>query len=121
MWDAMTWVDQKSYFGPDRRQRGGTRFLDRRREETHAPPPPLLTAMRQLRQRAIDAHGAGAADFAARVAGIAELARYQGEQQAAEVLMRLAHIAMLGKEMDVRPDIIDMLDRAHEALNAPDA
>jgi hypothetical protein len=118
MWNAMLWVDQKGYFGPDRRQRPrGPRLIERRCEEHAQAPPPLLTAMRQLRQRAFDAHGAGAAEFAARVVGIAELARYKGEHQTSDVLMRLAHVAALGRDMDVHTDILEMLDRAHEALN----
>lgn len=116
----MTWVDHKGYFGADRRQGArGMRLFDRRREEAQAPMPSLPTAMRQLRQRAFDAHGDGAAEFSIRVVGVADLARRLGEHQTSEVLMRLAYVATLGLDMDVRGDILEMLDRAHEALNAP--
>jgi hypothetical protein len=117
----MTWVDHKGYFGADRRQGArGVRLFERRRETAESPMPSLLTAMRQLRQRAFDAHGEGAAEFSVRVVGVADLARRQGEHQTADVLMRLAYVATLGLEMDVRPDILEMLDRAHEALRAPE-
>lgn len=117
----MTWVDHKGYFGSDRRQgESGVRLFERRREAAEAPMPSLLTAMRQLRHRALDAHGQGAAEFSVRVVGVAELARRQSEHQTADVLMRLAYVATLGLEMDVRADIIEMLDRAHEALKIPE-
>lgn len=91
-------------------------FVSREQEETL---PPLLTAMRQLRLQVLDAQGEAAGAFAARAQAIAALARTNGELETAAVLMKLAAIAEVGAYLDVRSDLLDLLDVAHAALKPP--
>jgi hypothetical protein len=115
----MLWIDQESYFGPDRRQApDGLRFVERRRNNYAGLPPPLATAIRQLRLRVIDARGAGVNSFVNRVHGTALLADMQGEADAASELNNLG--ATLGRTSldDVRQHIYTSLDRAHALMRA---
>lgn len=93
------------------------RLFNRRRRQ--ASLPPLLTAMRQLRQHVLDAYGEGASDFAQRAEAIAGLARENGELETSAVLMKLAMTAELGASRDIRAALIELLDEAHAALNPP--
>jgi hypothetical protein len=45
------WVDNKSYFGADRRLRPSKRWNDRRRHDESGEPPPLGALLRRLRVR----------------------------------------------------------------------
>jgi hypothetical protein len=52
----MAWIDQRSYFGPDRRQRkSGFRLLERRGKDAAQDPPSLSAAGRRLSLWAFDA------------------------------------------------------------------
>lgn len=114
---TMLWVDHESYCGPDRRRhRAGLRMHERRRDNLASPPPPLSTAMRQLRLRVLDAHGAGMDAFITRAHGVATLARAQGEHATAAALLSLATMAAHSRLSDVRPALYEALDRAHAAL-----
>lgn len=113
----MLWVDHESYFGPDRRRQPiGIRIRERRRYNCACNPPPLSTALRQLRMRVLEAEGARAAAFANRVRGTALLAQMQGETNAANALSALAASATRGSSGDVRPSLYQGLDRAHAAM-----
>jgi hypothetical protein len=46
---AARWVDTTSYFGPDRRRRGGRRLLERRSLDEAGELPPLGHMLRRLR------------------------------------------------------------------------
>jgi hypothetical protein len=117
----MKWIDHPNYFGPDRRRAWfGVCVIDRRLDDFTGPPPPLSRAMRQLRQYVLDAHGERLDIFITRVESTALLARVDNEPETSAALLRLAAVAYLGKYRDVRPDLIDMLDRAHAALRTPD-
>lgn len=114
----MKWIDHPDYFGPDRRRSWfSMRLLDRRENNLAGPPPPLSTALRQLRLRVLEAYGERLEIFITRVESTALLARLNNEPDASAALLRLAAVAYLGKSRDVRPDLIDMLDRAHAALS----
>lgn len=89
------------------------------RKEQQQPLPPLLTAMRQLRIQVLDANGEAAAAFAARAQAIAALARKDGELETSAMLMKLVAVAEIGAYLDVRSDLLDLLDLAHAALNPP--
>ncbi|MBY0564109.1 MAG: hypothetical protein K2P58_07975 [Hyphomonadaceae bacterium] len=93
--------------------------LFERRQQPEALPP-LLTAMRQLRHQVLDAQQDGAAPFVARAQAIAALARDNGELETSAILLKLAAVAEVGVYLDVRADLLDLLDVAHAALNAPD-
>lgn len=97
---------------------GGFRLFDWL-ADAPAPLPPLLTAMRQLRQRVLDVHGEGVAPFVERAQAIAAHARENGERETAAMLMKLAAVAELGNHLDVRADLLDLLDLAHAALHPP--
>lgn len=116
----MLWVDQENYFGPDRRRKpNGLRLVqERRREDRAGPPPPLGTALRQLRMRVLDARGAAADAFIVHAHGMAQLAELQHEPEAALALARLAVLAERGREMnhDVRPALYDALDEVETTL-----
>lgn len=113
----MLWVDQESYFGPNRRRKpGGLRMRERRRYDCTGMPPSLPIALRQLRMRVLDARGPNAARFADRSRSTALLAQMQGEHEASDVLTSLAMTAARGGGRDVRPALYDGLDRAHAAL-----
>jgi hypothetical protein len=113
----MLWVNHESYFGPDRRRRpGGMRVRERRRYEYAGNPPPLPTALRQLRMRVLDAHGQGAAVFSDRARSVAMLAQLQGQTAAASALSSLAVAALRGRTSDIRPELYTSLDRVHAAL-----
>lgn len=117
---AMKWIDHPNYFGPDRRTgRLGMRLLERRRDDFSCEPPPLATAMRQLRQHILDAHGERIDAFVIRVESTALLARMNGEPSVSAALLRLGAVARLGRERDVRPDLIEMLNQAHTAMRRP--
>ena len=112
------WVDQDSYFGPDRRRKsGGLRMRERRRYDYACPPPSVPIALRQLRMRVIDARGADAARFADRVQAVAVLAQMQQEYDASDALSALALTAARGVDRDVRPALYDGLDRVHARLH----
>ena len=113
----MLWVDHTNYYGPDRRLKTqGLRLRERRRDNVAGNPPPLSTAMRQLRMHVIDARGPGAESFADRANGVAMLADVRGEHDAAVALSALAITAMRGRERDVREALFHGLDRAHAQL-----
>ncbi len=116
----MKWVDHPNYFGPDRRRAWfDLRVVERRHDNFTIAPPPLSTAMRQLRQYVIDANGERLAIFITRVESTALLARMNNEPEVSASLLRLSAVAYLGKSRDVRPDLIDMLNRAHASLRTP--
>lgn len=113
----MLWVDHQGYFGPDRRVKpAGLRMRERRRVNCAGTPPPLHTALRQLRMRVIDARGPGADTFADRVQSVALLAQMQDEHDASDTLSSLALTAARGRERDVRPSLYEGLDQAYAAL-----
>jgi hypothetical protein len=113
----MLWVDHQNYFGPDRRRvRAALRLRERRHDDCAGTPPPLTTALRQLRMRVIEARGPGAAVFADRAHSVALLAQMNSEYEASDTLSSLAMTAVRARESDVRPILYEGLDRAHAAL-----
>lgn len=115
--EAMLWVDHDSYFGPDRRRKlGGLRMRERRRYDYAGAPPPLNTALRQLRMRILDARGAGAARLSDRAHSVAMLAASHGEHDAAHELSAFAATALRGRNDDVRQALYKDLDRVHAAM-----
>lgn len=113
----MLWVDHQSYFGPDRRRKpGGMRIRERRCYDYAGRPPPLPTALRQLRMRILEAEGAGAVALAARARGMATLAAMQHEPDAAQALTAFAAVAQRGAGYDVRQSLYDALDHVHATL-----
>jgi hypothetical protein len=116
----MLWIDCESYFGPDRRRKpAGMRLRERRRYNCAGNPPPLNTALRQLRMRILDARGPAAAAFANRARAVASLAASQGEHDAAQRLSTLAVVASRGLNGDVRSQLYQELDRVHAVLRDP--
>ena len=112
----MLWVDHASYFGPDRRRKpGGMRIRERRRYDYAGPPPPLPTALRQLRMRVLEARGPEAATLSDRARGVAMLAAACGEHDAAAELSAFAATALRGRNADVRQHLYADLDRVHAA------
>ena len=115
----MLWVDHASYFGPDRRRKpGGMRIRERRRYNYAGNPPPLPTALRQLRMRILEAQGAGAAMLSDRARGVAMLAATSGEQDAALALSIFAATALRGRNTEVRQSLYQELDRVHAVLRS---
>ena len=115
----MLWVDNDTYFGPDRRQNaGGLRWTDRRREDRAGTPPPLSTALRQLRLRVLDAQGTGVNAFVNRVQGTAALAELQNEPEVAFELNNLGLALDRTCLNDARVNIYKTLDRAHAMMRA---
>jgi hypothetical protein len=115
----MLWVDHASYFGPDRRRKpGGMRIRERRRYDYAGPPPPLPTALRQLRMRILEANGPGAAMLSERARGVAMLAVSHGEHDAAQALSSFAAAALRGRNADVRQSLYNELDRAHAVMRS---
>ncbi len=113
----MLWVDHEKYFGPDRRVKpSGLRLSERRRVNYAASPPPLPTALRQLRMRVLEARGAAAKNFADRANALALLAHDQQEFSAADALTSLANTAARGSDSDVRPALYTGLERVHAQL-----
>lgn len=113
----MLWIDHQCYFGPDRRSaRGGLRLRERRREDYAGKPPPLATALRQLRMRVIEAEGeAGIAAFAARAKQTAALAAAQQQNRAAQMLTAIAN-QLPGKRGDVRQALYRALDQIQATI-----
>jgi hypothetical protein len=70
-----------------------------------------------MRQHVLDAHGHGATAFARRAEGVAALARHFGREETSAWLMRVAAVAPLGEETDVRSDLLDMLASAQRTLH----
>jgi hypothetical protein len=115
----MLWVDNDTYFGPDRRQTDrGLRWLERRQENRAASPPPLSTALRQLRLRVLDAQGPGVNAFVDRVEGTAALAQMHNEPEVAYELNALGLTLNRTCLNDARTNIYKTLDRAHEMMRA---
>jgi hypothetical protein len=116
---TMLWVDNDTYFGPDRRQTdGGVRWRERRQQNRAATPPPLSTALRQLRLRVLDAQGPGVNAFVNRVEGTAVLAEMQNEPEVAFELSNLGLTLNRTCLNDARHNIYKTLDRAHELMRA---
>lgn len=114
----MRWVDNDSYFGPDRRERVSLRLYERRRHDDAGAPPPLGTALRQLRLRVLDARGPGVDAFVSRVHGTALLAEMQNEPDVAIELNALGSTLAGSHMADVRVKIYKSLDRAHAMMRA---
>jgi hypothetical protein len=115
----MLWVDHDSYFGPDRRRKlGGLRVRERRRYDYAGHPPPLNSALRQLRMRILEARGPAAATLSDRALAVANLAAARGEHEAAHELSAFAASALRGRNSDVRPTLYKDLDRVHAALHS---
>jgi hypothetical protein len=115
----MLWVDNDTYFGPDRRRADrGLRWIDRRHANSAVTPPPLTTALRQLRLRVLDAQGAGVDAFVDRVQGTAALAEIQNEPEVAFELSNVGVSLNRTSLLDARMQIYKTLDRAHEMLRA---
>ncbi|MBL8532104.1 MAG: hypothetical protein JNK94_10250 [Hyphomonadaceae bacterium] len=113
----MLWVDHQNYFGPDRRRKGaGLRVRERRRENYAGPPPPLATALRQLRMRVLEADAQRVTSFIDRAQGVAALADMGHEYETAHVLSSLASRLSRVRDTDMRQAIYHELDRAHAAL-----
>ncbi len=116
--NEMLWVDNDSYFGPDRRRKlGGLRVRERRRYNYAGNAPPLNTALRQLRMRILDARGPAAAALSDRARAVASLAASHGEHDAAHELSAFAASALRGRNEDVRPTLYKDLDRVHAAMH----
>jgi hypothetical protein len=112
----MSWVDHANYFGPDRRRKsGGLRVREHRRYDYAGNPPPLSTALRQLRMRVLDASGPGVDAFIARARMVAHLADIQHEPETADVIRALTTRAAQTRG-DVRQSLYAGLDRAQAAL-----
>ena len=117
----MHWVDFQGYFGPDRRQGRGKRMLERRRENCAGRPPALRTALRQLRMRVLEAHGAsGIQDFMARTRAVALLATAHREPEVAQLLTSIASALGRTGDRDVREALYGQLDLVHDAIRAAD-
>jgi hypothetical protein len=114
----MLWVDTETYFGPDRRQHSGLRFNERRQDDYVGTPPPLSTALRQLRLRVLDAQGEGVSAFVNRVEGTAVLAEMQNEPEVAFELKTLGMTLHGTSIKDTRANIYKTLDRAHALMRA---
>ncbi len=115
----MLWVDNETYFGPDRRKTNrGMRWLDRRHENGAGAPPPLNTALRQLRLRVLDAQGQGVSAFVDRVQGTATLAEMHNEPEVAYELGALSMTLNRTCLNDARSNIYKTLDRAHAVMRA---
>jgi hypothetical protein len=114
----MKWIDHPNYFGPCRRRAWfPLRLLERRvGDDFSGPPPPLDRALRQLRQHLPDAEGERLAIFITRVESTALLARMHREPETSAALLKLAAFARLGRSGELRPDLLDFLNRAHAAL-----
>jgi hypothetical protein len=112
----MPWIDQLSYFGPDRRDSPRRlRLLERRRENLAGPRPRLQRALRQLRLKVIDAHGAaGVAKFLDRVRAVAQLAEAEGASDVSAILQQLMLRLSHPSEADMRPYIYEQLDRLYD-------
>jgi hypothetical protein len=116
---VMLWIDQDSYFGPDRRAKPrGFRLRERRRRACAGEPPSLHVALRHLRLRVLDAHGPGADDFAQRLTATALLAEMRHEREAAFELSSLSASVARHRGEDIRPVIYEKIDRAHALLRA---
>ena len=114
----MQWVDNDTYFGPDRRQHAGLRWTDRRHKDCAGTPPPLTTALRQLRLRVLDAQGPGVNAFVNRVQGTAVLAELHNEPEVAFELNNLGLALDRTCLNDARANIYKTLDRAHAMMRA---
>ena len=112
----MNWVDHPSYFGPDRRRRGGSfRFLERRRANLATDPPTLAAAFRRLRLHVIDVETPeAAAKFAGLVQAVAVLAQSRNRPDIAALLNEL-HLHLTGPADIIPTDPRMMIDLA---LNA---
>lgn len=115
----MLWVDQDTYFGPDRRRKSaGLRVRERRRYNYAGQAPSLPIAMRQLRLRVLDAQGERAVTFAERIRGTAQIAQSHHESGVSSVLNGLANQLSAARGADIRQSLYDGLDRAHAAMRA---
>lgn len=115
----MLWVSHQNYFGPDRRRASsGFRLRERRRMNCAGNPPPLHTAITQLRLRVIEAHAAGVDAFIARAQNTSLLAEMQGERQTSQELSGLSARLTRNRDADMRQSIYEALDRAQALLRA---
>jgi hypothetical protein len=115
----MLWVDNDTYFGPDRRQHAaGLRLSERRRTDYTGAPPPLSKALLQLRLRVLDAQGSGVHAFVNRVQGTALLAELHDEPEVAFELNNLGLALDRTCLQDARANIYKTLDRAHQLMRA---
>lgn len=91
---------------------------ERRRKDFAGPPPSLRAALRQLRVRVIDAHGAtGRAAFVARLLGTSLLANIQGHGPVGDMLMGLARKIQNNGAGDHRELMYEALDNAELTLH----
>ena len=117
---GLRWVDDLNYFGPDRRGKGFSFFfLERRRAKHVGKPPPLATALRQLRVRMINVEGADDRTLLReRLMATALLAEAQGLEEVAQALRALGDTVenALHEEADVQLQLGDELNRIETML-----
>ena len=113
---GLRWVDHFNYFGPDRRGNDFSFFFfERRRTKSVGNPPPLHTALRQLRVSADDAAGQDA--LRERLMATALLAHAQGFSAVANSLITLArNLQSFNGASDPRPELLGELKRVESML-----
>lgn len=119
----MRWVDHKSFFGLDRRQRrAALRLNERRREASDGEPPSLAAALRQLRVRAMAAYTTdGVAEFIERARAVAELAQAFGEIAIGRALMRIVAEVASRPQEDWRDWLDERMGELADDGRAPNA
>lgn len=118
---GLKWVDAMAYFGPDRRSGAFSHFiLERRRHEYAGAPPPLRSALRQLRVRVLEADDENSrSTLQERLTATALLADAQGQ---IDVSLRLMQLATKLKTADCDVEFLSSaLLEAEAALDGPTA
>lgn len=117
---GLRWVDHLNYFGPDRRGDDFSfYFFERRRTKSAGKPPPLRTALRQLRVRVANADGVEGQDaLRERLTATALLAEAQGFASVAAALTTLARSLEhpFDEGGDPRPELHIELNRVESML-----
>jgi hypothetical protein len=117
---GLRWVDHFNYFGPDRRGEDFSFFfLERRRAKGVGKPPPLRTALRQLRVRLMNAEDADDQTLLReRLVATALLADAQGFDEVGRSLRTLASNvdSSLEHDGDPRPRLHNELNRIESML-----
>lgn len=109
----------KSLVGLDRRkERSVFRLREQRRSDAVGAPPPLATALRQLKLASFDADDAGLLKFCHHANSVAELARSLGRNDVAEPLLEMiTNLASAGSGASREEMVSPFLLKAECSLN----
>lgn len=112
----MRWVFDNSFVGIDRRHRRSLRLHERRQLEAVGPPPPMPTALRQLKLAAFEVDDASLLRFSYHVSSVAMLATAFGRDDVARSLQGMVEFLATPSDRRDREERVSAFLREAETI-----